>query len=170
MYHPKVSPVENRDRSATQQRQRSSVPQGSAPKSRVVGFHPSEQHQSVRQLTPNSAPAWLKSLLTIQRGSLIIFFTLLGSISLVYAHTARTQDSWKTQHKQLKQFQTQEQQQALMNEHLKQQLAETAEKTSSGLVAPNPDRIVFIPSEPPRPTKSLPTPPEQAKSKLPVGY
>ncbi len=170
MYHPKVSPVENRDRSATQQRQRSSVPQGSAPKSQVVGFHQPQQRQPVRQLTPNSAPTWLKSLLTIQRGSLIIFCTLLGSISLVYAYTARTQDLWKTQHKQLKQFQNQEQQQALMNEHLKQQLAETAENKDSGLVAPTPARIVFIPSAPPRPTKSLPTPKEPAKSKLPVGY
>jgi hypothetical protein len=165
MYHSKVSPVENPAR----QRQRAAA-QGSTPKSQVVGLHQPQQRQSVRQLTPNSAPTWLRSLLTIQRGSLIIFCTLLGSISLVYAYTARTQDLWKTQHKQLKQFQTQEQQQALMNEHLKQQLAETAEKKDSGLIAPTPDRIVFIPSAPPRPTKSLPTPQEQAKSKLPVGY
>ncbi len=106
----------------------------------------------------------------MQRGSLIIFCTLLGSIALVYGYTARTQDLWKTQHKQLKRFQTQEQQQALMNEHLKQQLAETAETKSSGLVHPTPDRIVFIPSATPRPNKSLPTPQQQAKSKLPVGY
>ncbi len=88
----------------------------------------------------------------------------------MYGYTARTQDLWKTQHKQLKRFQTQEQQQALMNEHLKQQLAEAAEQKNSGLVAPTPDRIVFIPSAPPRPDKSLPTPPEQAQSRLPVGY
>jgi hypothetical protein len=106
----------------------------------------------------------------MQRGSLIIFCTLLGAIALVYTYTARTQDLWKTQHQQLKRFQTQEQQQALMNEHLKQQLAETAEKENSGLVAPTPARIVFIPSATPRPTKSLPTPQEQTKSKLPVGY
>ena len=106
----------------------------------------------------------------MQRGSLIIFCTLLGSIALVYGYTARTQNLWKTQHKQLKQFQTQEQQQALMNEHLKQQLAETAEGKNSGLVAPTPDRIVFIPSAPPRPDKSLPTAQERAKSKLSVGY
>jgi hypothetical protein len=170
MYHPKVAPIENRHRSTTQQRQRSSVSQGSAPKSPVARFNPTQPRQPVRKLTPNSAPAWLKSLLTMQQGSLIIFCTLLGSIALVYGYTARTQDLWKTQHKQLKRFQTQEQQQALMNEHLKQQLAETAEKKDSGLVHPTPDRIVFIPSATPRPTKSLPTPLEQTKSKLPVGY
>ncbi|WP_295614984.1 hypothetical protein [Chamaesiphon sp. GL140_3_metabinner_50] len=168
MYHPKRSSVENR--SSAQQRQRSSVSQGSAPKSQVAGFNQTQPRQPVRKLTPNSAPAWLKSLLTMQRGSLIIFCTLLGSIALVYGYTARTQDLWKTQHKQLKRFQTQEQQQALMNEHLKQQLAETAETKSSGLVHPTPDRIVFIPSATPRPNKSLPTPQQQAKSKLPVGY
>jgi hypothetical protein len=141
-----------------------------SPKSNVVGFNQSQQQ--VRQLPQTSAPAWLQSLLTIQRGASIAFCSVMGLSVVVYGYTARTQDTWKVQHQQLKRFQAQEHQQAVMTENLKQQMATTAEDVNSGLVAPTPDRLVFIPSAPQRPTKALATPPPPLapKSKLPLGY
>jgi len=175
MYQINVPPVgvaslkENRDARSEQLPQRASVVTG-APKSPVVGVE--RVQQQVRQLPQNSAPAWLKSLLAVQQGAAIAFCSVLGLSILVYGYTAQTQDTWKAQHKQLRRFQSQEQYQAVMSENLKQDLAKQAEDRSSGLVDPNPNRLVFIPSAPPRPNKVLanPAPPVSTKSKLPLGY
>jgi hypothetical protein len=151
--------------------QRSSVFTG-APKSQAVGANHTQHQQQVRQLPSNAAPAWLKCLIAVQQGAAIVFCSVLGLSVVVYGYTARTQDTWKAQHKQLKRFQAQEHQQAAMSENLKQDLAKKAEEPNSGLVDPNPNRMVFIPSAPQRPMKVLakPAPPASAKSKLPVGY
>ena len=142
-----------------------------APKSPVVGVNTQSQQQ-IRQLPQNSAPAWLTSLLAVQKGAAIVFCSVLGLSIVVYGYTARTQDTWKAQHKQLKRFQTQEHQKAVMAENIKQNLAQQAQKPESGLVDPSPKRMVFIPSAPQRPIKvASPAPPASApKSKLPLGY
>lgn len=121
----------------------------------------------------NAVPLWLKYLLTMQRGALAVFCSVLGLSAIGYGYTAYTQDLWKSQHGQLRRLQLQERQQAVMNENLKQDLAKKAEEPSSGLVAPNPDRIVFIPVAPQRPAKALPNhylPQPTPTSKLPRGY
>ncbi|WP_310489585.1 hypothetical protein [Chamaesiphon sp. VAR_69_metabat_338] len=127
----------------------------------------------VRQFAPNPTPNWLKSLLTIQRGTLVLFASAIGLSAIVYGYTVHTQDLWKSQYQQLKRLRTQETQQAVMNENLKQQLAISAQKSDSGLVSPTPDRSVFIPSAPLRPLKPITNPqstPSPLKSKLTAGY
>jgi hypothetical protein len=109
----------------------------------------------------------------MQQGAMVLFGSVLGLSALVYGYTVYTQSLWRSQHGQLERLQLQESQQGVMNEHLKQQMAKDADRSNSGLVAPNPDRLVFIPSAPQRPTKSLPTPhstPPTRQSKLPLGY
>jgi hypothetical protein len=111
--------------------------------------------------------------MTIQRGTLILFTSAIGLSAIVYGYTVRTQDLWKSQYQQLKRLRTQETQQAVMNENLKQELAISAQKPDSGLVSPSPHLSVFIPSAPLRPLKPLPTlpsTPATLKSKLPMGY
>jgi hypothetical protein len=144
-----------------------------APKSPVVGANSTQSQQQVRQLPQNAAPAWLTSLLAVQKGAAIVFSSVLGLSVAVYGYTARTQDTWKAQHKQLKRFQTQEHQQAVMAENIKHDLARQAQQPESGFVDPSPKRMVFIPSAPQRPVKApaSPAPPASApKSKLPLGY
>lgn len=129
----------------------------------VVG---SNHQQQVKHLPEsNSVPVWLRSLLTIQHRALIVCASMLGLSALVYGYTAYTQSLWRSQYEQLQRLQLQESQQAMMNEHLKQQMAQAAQGSKSGLIAPNPDRMVFIPIAPQRPAKSLPTP----HSSQPVG-
>jgi hypothetical protein len=141
-------------------------------RSNVAGAkHPQQPARRLPQ--NNSVPVWLKSLLTMQQGALAVFCSLFGLSTLTYGYSAYTQDLWKSQHGQLKRLQAQEHQQGVMNENLKQQMAQAAEQPESGLVAPNPDRIVVIPSAPQRPTKSPPTnssPQSTQMSKLPLGY
>jgi hypothetical protein len=143
----------------------------SHPNSNVIGVN-RRQPRAVSQLPQHHSPAWLKSLLAIQRGSLILFGGTIGLSALIYGNTARTQDLWKSQHQKLQRLQAQESQQALMTENLKQQLVETTQKPASGFVDPSSTQIVFIPT-PQRPTKA-PAPAQSPapvfKSKLPLGY
>jgi hypothetical protein len=136
----------------------------------VVDLHHISQTK-VSQL-PQPIPAWLQSLSTIQRGTGILFGSVFGLTTIAYAYTVYTQDLWKNQHGQLQRLQTQERQQGVMDENLKHQLAEAADKPDSPLVSPTPKQLVFIPSAPLRPTKSVPT--AQSKTapvpKSPVGY
>jgi hypothetical protein len=143
-------------------------------KSTVVGAH-NLQQQQVRQLPHHHpAPVWLKSLLTAQRVSMILFGSVFGLSSIVYGYTMHTQTTWRTQQDQLRRWQNQERQQGVMNENLKQELAKTAEAKGSGLVAPKPQMAVFVHVAPLRQPKVLPTlaqaPKPTPASKIPSGY
>jgi hypothetical protein len=152
-----------------------SVAKRPLPQDRVVGSERVRQQPQVRKLPDrrHSVPPWLRSLLVIQQGSMVIFCSVLGLSAIAYSCTVYTQGAWKQQHGQLKRLQLQERQQGVMNENLKHQMAQMAEQPESGLVPPNPELIVTIPGAPQRPAKS-PVLDRSAKSipesKLPVGY
>jgi hypothetical protein len=133
------------------------------------------QQQQVRQLPRrHPAPLWLKSLLTAQRVSMILFGSVFGLSSIVYGYTMHTQTTWRNQQDQLRRWQKQERQQGVMNEKLKQDLAKIAEAKGSGLVAPKPQMSVFIHGAAPRQLKPLPTTAQTPKptpvSTVPSGY
>jgi hypothetical protein len=143
-------------------------------KSKPVDGNPLEQQQ-VRQLPHHHpAPVWLKSLLTAQKISMILFCSVFGLSSIVYGYTMHTQTTWRTQQDRLRRWQNQERQQGVMNEKLKQDLAKTAEAKGSGLVAPKPQMAVFVHGAAPRQPKSLPVKAQDRKStplsKIPSGY
>jgi hypothetical protein len=161
MFQP--NPPHQDDRSPATPRRRT--------RTNVVDLHHISQAK-VSQL-PQPLPTWLKSLLTIQRGTGILFGSVFGLSILVYGYTVYTQDLWKHQHGQLQRLQTQERQQGVMDENLKHQLAEAAEKPDSTLVPPTPKQLVFIPSAPLRPTKPVSTtaqPKTAPAPKAPLGY
>jgi hypothetical protein len=170
MYPLNVPP----QKESTTQRPQSGSPAASTSDPSFNVAQPSQTHSpQVKQFAPTPTPAWLKSLLTIQRGTLILFISAIGLSGIIYGYTVHTQDLWKSQYQQLKRLRSQETQQAVMNENLKQELAISAQKPDSGLVAPSPDRSVFIPTAPLRPLKATTTPesnPSTLKSKLPTGY
>jgi uncharacterized protein HemX len=129
-----------------------------------------QHHQRVRQINHHrSVPAWLRSLLTLQRGATIVFGLVFGLSAIGYGYTVYTQDVWKQQHRQLKQLQTQERQQGVMTENLNHQQALAAEHPKNNLLPPDPKKIVFVPSAPLRPNKPLPAT-NQMTSVPPSGY
>jgi hypothetical protein len=161
MFQP--NPPRQDDRSPATPRRRT--------RTNVVDLHHISQAK-VTQL-PQPLPTWLKSLLTIQRGTGILFGSVFGLSIIVYGYTVYTQDLWKHQHGQLQRLQTQERQQGVMDENLKHQLAEAADKPDSTLVSPTPKQLVFIPSAQPRPTKPVPTTTQSKTApahKAPLGY
>ena len=162
MYQPNLPPEIDRS---------SSTPAPS--RLNVVGSNQIQPPQVRHLAQTNSVPVWLRSLLTIEHRAMIVFASVLGLSAMVYGCTVYTQSLWRSQHGQLQRLQLQESQQAMMNEHLKQQMAQTAELPKSGLIAPNPDRMVFVPPAPQRPAKPLPTSnssqPDRS-SQFPRGY
>ncbi len=150
MYQSKSSDAAPKAASATK------VPRRSK---KVVELNRSQPAQAVRQLNQNSVlPPWLKSLVNLQQGAKIVFMTVLGTIPIVYGYTVYTQDLWRSQHGQLNRLQSTQQQQLVMTENINNQMAEAAEQSKSGLVAPTPARMVFIPGAQPRPLKQHPQP------------
>jgi hypothetical protein len=122
----------------------------------------------------NSVPAWLQSLLKVQRGAQILFGGIFGLSLIVYGYTVYTQDLWKQQHGQLTRLQNQERQQGVMNENLKHKLAIDAEQPLNGLENPDPQKIIFITGAPQRPAKSpsaiLSSSQPAPASQQPMGY
>lgn len=143
-------------------------------KSTKVGVNHLQQQQ-VRQLpTHVPAPVWLRSLLAAQKVSKILFGSVFGLSLVVYGYTMHTQTTWRTQQEQLRRWQSQERQQGVMNENLKQELAKIAESKASGLVDPKPQMAVFIHTAPARQPKLLPAKAQAPKpmpgSQTPSGY
>jgi hypothetical protein len=180
MYQPQTPDRPDREPTPTAttiERRPAEVPLAAQPSSSIetVGASTTVKQQ-VRQLPRNNTvPNWLKSLLVVQRGSLIVFCSILVLSSIAYVCTVYTQSAWKTQHGQLKRLQKHERQQGVMTENLKNQMAIVAEQPDSGLVSPSPDRVIIVPKAPQRPAKSLalapaPAPAPTYPSTLPLGY
>jgi hypothetical protein len=169
------SPTAKRGSKLRKQQAKKSLASKTAPsKSTTVGVNQLQQPQ-VRQLHSHApAPVWLKSLLTAQKASMVLFGSVFGLSSIVYGYTMHTQTTWRTQQEQLRRWQNQERQQGVMNEKLKQDLAKRAEAKESGLVAPKPQMAVFVSGASPRPPKPLPTTAQSLNptpgSKVPSGY
>jgi hypothetical protein len=149
--------------------------QKSAPSKSMAVNQSNLQPQRVRQIrTHASIPVWLRSLLTAQKVSKILFVGVFGLSLVVYGQTMHTQTTWRTSEDQLRRWQKQERQQGIMDENLKQDLAKTAGSQGSGFVDPKPQMTVFIHGAPSRQPKSLPEQTQSPKptpvSKVPSGY
>ncbi|MBD2741151.1 hypothetical protein [Coleofasciculus sp. FACHB-1120] len=124
----------------------------------------SESHSSSRTRSRSSqqrefqaqTPAWLRSLMTLQRTSNLLCFFLIASTLGAYAWTVYTQQMWSQEYRKLETLQRHERQMTAANEALKNQLAQEAELPGTGLVAPNPANTIFLPPAPQR--QSLPKP------------
>ncbi len=152
------------------------VAKSSLPQSTVIAATNLPQQQPAEQIRQlhHPDPAWLKSLLGLQRVSLIMFGSIFGLSSIVYGYTMHTQSTWRSQQDQLRRWQNQERHQGVMIENLNQQIAKTAEEKGSGLVNPKPNLSVFVNSATPRQPKQLPSsapaPAATPVSKIPLGY
>ncbi|MCG6136997.1 MAG: hypothetical protein MET45_20570 [Nostoc sp. LLA-1] len=129
-------------------------------------------------VVPNSgaAPFWLLRLYTSHRYSSVVAFLLVSATLVVYGLTVYSQDSWGQGYRKLQDFQLYERQLTTTNASLKNQMAEEAEKQTSGLISPTPERTLFLPTSPPPSASSqpiIPAVPNQAmqqQTSSPLGY
>lgn len=127
---------------------------------------------SVRSLPQvNQPPAWVKALITIQRGSTVLTFTLVAAVLAVYSWTVYTQHRWGEEYDRLEILQRDERQINAANEALKDNLARQAEIGEANLVLPQVNNILFLEPAPERPGN--PVVPESAaptNPPVPLGY
>lgn len=117
-------------------------------------------------------PAWLRSLVRLQRTSNLVCFFLIASTLGVYAWTVYTQQMWSQEYRKLENLQRNERQMTAANEALKNQLAQEAERPGTGLVAPNPANTIFLPPAPQRQSRPKPVaaPNSETSPTTPLGY
>ncbi len=97
-------------------------------------------------LTQQPLPTGLQFLLRFQQATSIATLGLVGIALAVYGWTVYTPRAWSHEFKKLRTLQSHERQLVATNEMLKNQLAKQAEKPNSGLIRPNPNYNVFLPS------------------------
>ena len=97
-------------------------------------------------VVPNSGslPLWLLRWQTFQRYSSITAFLLVITNLIVYGWTVYSQQLWSQNSRKLQELQRQERQITTTNEVIKNKMAKEAEKPAAGLVAPTPDRTIFV--------------------------
>jgi hypothetical protein len=119
-----------------------------------------------------STPAWLSPLLFLQRSSDILTFVLVSSTLTLYAWTVYTQQQWTQEYRKLETLQRDERHLTTTNEVIKNQLAQQAEKPSTGLVTPTPAKTIFLQPAPQRHSLATPTKAvdPELPSKAPLGY
>jgi hypothetical protein len=92
-----------------------------------------------------STPTLLARLELMERGVKYLFCSAAGLSLVAYGCMVYTQEQWKIHHRQLLKLQIQESEQAIINARLRNKQAQNAEKSHSGLVAPQPDRALYVP-------------------------
>ncbi|MBE9180389.1 hypothetical protein IQ268_17650 [Oculatella sp. LEGE 06141] len=139
------------------------------PKSMPVGVN----RQTVKSL-PNAQadPAWLKLLMVAHRGSSLVTVSLIAAVLAVYSWTVYSQQIWSRQFQQLEALQRKERQLTTANEVFKNEMAQQAGQSDTGLLLPSPGNTIFL--EPATPRPPLASPSEQlvpdAAPTGPLGY
>lgn len=131
---PRSLPPQSRNTSKKDQRLSSRRNRSQAPKAEPI------------DLTQQPLPTGLQFLLRFQQATSIAAFGLVGIALAVYGWTVYTPRAWSLEFKKLRTLQSHERQLVSTNEMLKNQLAKQAEKPNSGLIRPNPNYNVFLPS------------------------
>ncbi len=93
---------------------------------------------------PQQQPAWLRSLLRVQRASSAAAFLLVGGTLTLYALTVYGQQQWNQEYQKLETLRLREQQLSAASEVMKNQLAIEAENPQTGLAPQNPADLIFL--------------------------
>jgi hypothetical protein len=123
---------------------------------------------------PNATktPFWLRSLLKLHQGSMIVTFVLISSALTLYGWTVYSQQLWSQQYEKLMTLQRTERGMTAYGEVMKNNLAQQAQHAESNLVAQSPSNTIFLQPAPQRPAKTAATNTSQQESepKTPLGY
>jgi hypothetical protein len=105
---------------------------------------------SVLKVLPNSRfqPAWLRSLLQVQRASSVVVMLILGGALSIYGLTVYSEQRWSQEYQKLENLRLREQQLSAASEVLKHQLAQDAENPETGLTSQKPGEMIFLPPVP----------------------
>lgn len=99
----------------------------------------------VQRLPPRDAiPAWVRSLLLVQRASVVATFALAGSALAVYGWTVYSQQVWGKEYQHLETLRRNERQLTTKKEMLKDQIAKQGNRPGAALTPQRPDKLIFL--------------------------
>jgi hypothetical protein len=139
--------------------------------SRVVN---SRLEEKISNLEKKNKPFWLQSLMVFGYGSSAFCYLSVTIAFIMYGMTVYAPKQWTDKYHQLQELQKQERQFSFTEEIIKNQLAESAQQSGSGLV--NPDATqppIFLPDTTPKPIeldKSESVAPKQIEKITPIAY
>lgn len=117
------------------------------------------------------SPLWLRSLLAIQKSSGAIAIVATLAVFSLYGKIVYTQQVWGKEYQKLKILQRQERNLTAANETLKNNLAEIAAQSETGLVKLDPQKLIFLtPVTRERQQKTIIKPQQQRAEFTPLGY
>lgn len=130
------------------------------------------QRLGTATLSRQTTPAWLSSLVFLQRSSDYLTFLLIGATLTLYSWTVYTQQQWTQEYRKLETLQRNERNLTTANEVMKDQLAQQAESPATGLVTPTSANAIFLPPAPQRQSHTAPTQKTDAEptATTPLGY
>lgn len=130
--------------------------------------------ESVRKLPIRRAlPPWLKLLMNLQRGSVIVTFVLMTAALVVYGSTIYMQQHWSKGYNKLKTMQRSERQMIAAEGLIKNQLIQQAEQPGSGLVPRTAEHTIVLEPAPERAVPITANPVlkvEPSTQSQPLGY
>lgn len=138
-----------------------------------IPLHQSTAQGSVKRLPNNRAlPLWLRSLMGAQKSLSILTWGLATAVLSVYGQTVYSQQLWSQEYRKLETLQRDERQLTAASELLKNQIAQQAEGSRTGLVPANPANTLFLQPAPQRPAPVAAPAPVVANpaSSAPIGY
>lgn len=135
----------------------------------------SSPRPAVRQLpTRRPLPMWLRLLIQLQRGSVIVTFVLVTAALVLYGSTIYMQQHWSKEYRKLKTMQRSERQMIAAGELMKNQLIQQAEQPGAGLVQRGSEHTIVLEPAPSRPPAVAPIPIvtkiEKSSDSAPLGY
>jgi len=100
----------------------------------------------VSQINKNK-PFWLKSMMVMENASSLLCYVSVAIALVMYGMTVYAPKQWTEKYHQLQDLQKQERQFSFTDEIIKNQLAESASESGSGLVNPDPTKPpIFLPN------------------------
>lgn len=142
-----------------------------SPSLRVVS--PQSQVGVARLPRPKALPVWLRLLVKLQRGSLLVAFVLVIAALAAYGRTVYLQQLWSREYGELEKLQRSERELMTAIEALKNHSAAQAGLSSNNLVAQSPGNTIFLPPAPLRRLPSIYQPQPEAQAPAPsppIGY
>jgi len=135
--------------------------------------HP--QTTSVISSAQQQLPTALKVLLGFQQTTSLMTLGIVGVVLGIYGWTVYTPLLWSSEYQQLKALQKTERQLIANTEAIKHQLAQEADRPSSGLVNPSPGQNIFLPAKQsdmiaPKAETVVATPPSLSFTVKPIAY
>lgn len=132
------------------------------------------RNDRITQTNHQNRPLWLKSLILLGHGSSLVCYGTVAIAFGIYSMTVYAPKLWTQKYQELQHLQKQERQFSFTDEIIKNQLAESAKTSGSGLVNPDANQSpIFLPDSTPKPIELKPSNsiiPKQIEKISPIAY